>query len=244
MNPAEYDRMYNLEDRYWWFVSRRELVLDIVRRLSLPHDPVIVDVGCGTGATAAALSKIGSVVCVDVSPLALDYCRQRGLGNLLEARAEYLPLEPGSADIVVALDILEHLEDDSAALKEILRVLKPGGRIVATVPACRILWSEHDVALAHKRRYTAGQLSQKMRQAGFRVDTLSYVLFLLFPLAFLQRIFCRKPVSSDAAQAQVPDFGSVVNKLLIKLQRAETAVMRHIPLPWGVSVVCVARKPE
>jgi SAM-dependent methyltransferase len=244
MNPAEYDRMYSLEDRYWWFVSRRELVLSIIRRLALPHAAAIVDVGCGTGATAEALSEIGSVACVDISSQALDYCRQRGLTNLIEGRAENLPLESGSADLVVALDILEHLDDDSAALRDILRVLKPGGRFVATVPAYRMLWSEHDVALAHKRRYTSGELAMKMRNAGFCVDALSYALWFLFPLALLQRTGRRKPVSGEAAQAQVPQFSSAINTLLIKLQRIENAIMRHIPLPWGVSVVCVARKPE
>ena len=132
MSPAEYERMYRYEDHYWWFVSRRELVDSLVRRLPLPHQAIIVDVGCGTGATAMQLRRYGTVIGVDISLLALSWSRQRGLNNLLLAAAERLPIAPESVDVIVATDILEHLDDDVAVLKEFYRALKPGGYVVIT----------------------------------------------------------------------------------------------------------------
>src|SRR4051794_37695370 len=146
MNPAEYERMFDNEDHYWWFVSRRELVVETVRRLPMPRAPRLVDVGCGTGATAEALHRFGIVTGVDMSPMALECCRRRGLERLMQGVAEALPLADDSADVLVATDILEHLDDDLAALREFHRVLRPGGHAVITVPAYRMLWSEHDEA--------------------------------------------------------------------------------------------------
>src|SRR4051794_40297350 len=101
MNPAEYERMYHNEDHYWWFVSRRELIVEIVRHLPMPAESRLVDVGCGTGATAAALHRFGIVTGVDMSPLALECCRRRGLERLMQGVAEALPLADASADVIV-----------------------------------------------------------------------------------------------------------------------------------------------
>jgi SAM-dependent methyltransferase len=243
MNPAEYERMYRLEDDYWWFVSRRELVDALIHHLCLPVNPVIVDVGCGTGATAALLCKHGSVIGVDVSPLALTWCRKRGLHNLLLAAAERLPIATGSVDVIVATDLLEHLDDDVAVLHEFYRALKPGGYVVVTVPAYRILWSEHDLALMHRRRYVASVLAQRCRAAGFEIVRLTYALFFLFPLALVMRFFKRNPPPGKQPEAQLPPLPLWLNRLLIRFQRIETALLARLRFPWGVSVVAVLRKP-
>jgi ubiquinone/menaquinone biosynthesis C-methylase UbiE len=243
MNPAEYERMYRLEDYYWWFVSRRELVDALIHRLRLPPNPVIVDVGCGTGATAALLRKYGTVVGVDISRLALAWSQKRGLKNLLLAAAEQLPVASRSVDVIVATDILEHLDDDVAVLREFHRALKPGGYVVVTVPAYRILWSEHDLALMHRRRYVAGVLAKRCRTAGFQIVRLTYALFFLFPLALAMRLFKRNPPPGKEPEAQLPPFPLWLNRLLIRFQRIETALLAHLRFPWGVSVVAVLRKP-
>jgi ubiquinone/menaquinone biosynthesis C-methylase UbiE len=242
MNPAEYERMFRNEDRYWWFVSRRELVLDLVRGLDLPAGAQLLDVGCGTGATASALRAFGRVQGVDMSPLALDCCARRGLEEIVLGRAEELPQTSESIDVIVATDILEHLDDDVAALAEFRRVLKPGGHSVITVPAYQALWSEHDEALMHRRRYVANVLGDLVRQAGFETVRLTYALAFLLPLA-LGRLRKRKPASGRVAEAQVPALPEALNAALIRFQRLETALLRRMNLLWGLSVVAVIRKP-
>jgi SAM-dependent methyltransferase len=234
--------MFYNEDHYWWYVSRRELVVAMVRHLSIPAAARIVDVGCGTGATAAALRRFGSVMGVDMSPLALRCCRRRGLERLMQGVAEALPLPDGSIDVIVATDVLEHLDDDLAALVEFRRVLQPGGHAVITVPAYQMLWSEHDVALMHRRRYVASQVRQRVKAAGFETVKLSYAMTFLLPLA-LTRLLKRRPQTGKVAEAQVPRVPALLNSALIGLQRIETALLRGVSLPWGLSVLAVIRRP-
>jgi SAM-dependent methyltransferase len=244
MNHPEYERMFRNEDHYWWFVSRRELVVDLVARL--PRDParrpVIVDLGCGTGATAAALGRFGPVVGIDFSPLALECCGRRGLNGLVRARAESIPLQDACADVIVATDVLEHIDDDAATLAEFFRILRPGGHAVITVPAYGFLWSEHDEALMHKRRYVAGTLSARAVAAGFRVRVCSYALCFLFPLA-LGRLLKPRPPSSRPPEAQVKPVPPWLNAALVRFQRLETRLLHHVRLPWGLSVVAVLQRP-
>ncbi len=244
MNPAEYDRMYLNEDHYWWYVSRRELVVRLMARLKLPSaNPLLLDLGCGTGATAAELRGFGRVVGVDFSGLALERSRRRGLDQLVQARAEQIPLPDACADALVATDLIEHLDDDQAALKEFLRVLKPGGWAVISVPAYSFLWSEHDVALMHRRRYVASQLRRVATDSGFEVPTLNYALCFLFPAA-LGRLARRPGSGSRNPRAQIVRVPDLANRALIRLQRLEARLLPHIPLPFGLSVIAVLRRPE
>jgi SAM-dependent methyltransferase len=248
MNHPEYERMFRNEDHYWWFVSRRELVVDLVARLRLPLDPDpayrprIVDLGCGTGATAAALSRFGEVVGVDFSPLALECCGRRGLTRLARARAESIPLQDGCVDAIVATDVLEHIDEDAATLAEFFRILKPGGHAVITVPAYQFLWSEHDEALMHKRRYVAPTLGARASAAGFRVLLSSYALCFLFPLA-LGRLLKPRRASDRPPEAQVKPVPPWLNAALVRFQRLETRLLHLVRLPWGLSVVAVLQKP-
>jgi SAM-dependent methyltransferase len=241
MHPAEYARMFEIEDDYWWFVSRRELVVDVAKHLRINGSPLIIDIGCGTGATACALEALGRVVAVDFSLLALQACRRRGLAHLLRSRAESIPLANESADVIVATDVLEHLDDDHGALREFRRVLKPGGHAVITVPAYEFLWSEHDLALMHKRRYTSRHLKELSGRAGFRQVHTGYSLFLLFPFA-LGRLLKRAPVAGQVPRAMVKSVPHWLNSTLIRLQRFEMVLSRRITLPWGLSIVSVIQK--
>ena len=243
MNEPEYERMFRNEDHYWWFVSRRELVLDLVSRLPRDDDARILDIGCGTGATASALRKYGEVLGLDFSTTALECCRRRGLTNVVHGRAESIPLPDCYADAIVATDILEHLDDDLAALTEFYRVLKPGGHAVITVPAYRFLWSEHDVALMHQRRYVARELVDVSTRAGFRVAKQSYALCFLFPLS-LGRLLKRSSPSGKAPEAQIKPVPAWLNRALVRFQRLETAFLRWGRLPFGLSVVAVLEKPR
>jgi ubiquinone/menaquinone biosynthesis C-methylase UbiE len=241
MNSEEYERMYRLEDSYWWFVGRHHLVQTFLRK-TYPHrrDLTILDIGCGTGAMSKKLAEWGTVVSADFSPLALSFSRRRHLTRLCAADAMRLPFRDASFDLVIALDILEHLPDDQAALNEFHRILKPGGRVIATVPAYQSLWSGHDVALMHFRRYLAGEVRDRFVAAKLTINTLSYAMTLLFPVVWLvRRMTARKNEEPKASLVQVPGF---LNRLLVGLVAGENALVKHVRLPFGVTVFCMAER--
>jgi SAM-dependent methyltransferase len=154
-----------------------------------------------------------------------------------------LPFRSDSFDAIIALDILEHLSDDCAAMCEFYRVLKPGGRVFALVPAYRHLWSEHDIALMHHRRYIRRELFERFSTAGFQLDKLSHTMTLLYPLVSLQRrLNARKP-PHDPPQAAMPLLPAPVNTALTQVITAENALARNLDFPFGVSILTIARKP-
>lgn len=250
MNTQEYERMFRLEDSYWWFVGRHHLALTFLKeKYPSRRDLKILDIGCGTGAMSQKLERFGEVTSADFSPLALDFCRRRKLSHVCQADAMNLPFDDASFDVIVALDILEHLADDEAALRHFRRVLKPGGYVIATVPAYPSLWSSHDVALMHYRRYVARDVRDRFVAAGLTITRLSYAMTLLYPLVWAVRrlnIVENKRYASGpgappkASLVAVPGF---VNRLLIGLLTIENVLIRRVRLPFGLSVFCLARKP-
>lgn len=244
MQTEEYGKLFEHEDQYWWFVARRRLALSLVQR-HLRHGSAqvtVADVGCGTGAVLAELGPAEHAIGLDASPLALQFCRKRGLAALALGDAEALPLRSESVDVVIALDIVEHVEHDDIALSEFFRSLRPAGLLVMSVPAFRWLWGPHDVALMHFRRYKRSELQSRLRKAGFIVERISYSVFLLFPAVIVIRLmdkFRRGP-----AKVSLPVLPKWLNRLLIRVQHWESLVALRMTLPWGSSVVAVARKPE
>lgn len=243
--------MFELEDSYWWFVARRELVRELLLRHGPFRDsdnpkqkkPLVLDIGCGTGATLKAINDVCFAIGLDRSLEALRFCQKRDLQNLFLATGGLLPARSQSIDVVLALDLLEHIEDDAAAAKEFYRVLKPGGVLIVTVPACPELWSEHDEALDHLRRYRGRRLRRILVGAGFNIEKLSPVIsLLLLPIAALrltQRILPRKKGAPETAFIIPP---KTINWLLIMLLRLERFWLRSFNLPVGVTLVSVARK--
>jgi len=235
--------MYRLEDAYWWFVGRRRLAIGLLRK-SLSRvvgRPRILDLGCGTGVIATELGAWSEVVGLDFSDKALAYCQSRGLETLVQARGEFLPLKEGTVDGILALDIFEHIEDDGAAFRESYRVLRPGGILVLSVPAFKSLWGPHDVALMHFRRYRRSDVERRLQEVGFGIERASYSVFFLFPVVVLVRIL--EKMKRGEAKASLPPTPGWMNRALIKLQDIEASLIARFPLPWGSSVVAVARKP-
>jgi SAM-dependent methyltransferase len=180
VNPDEYTRMFELEDRYWWFVGRRRIALRLFDRFR-PKGETLLDVGCGTGVVLKELESRGKPIGLDMSPLALGFCRRRGLIRLVRGDATKMPLLTDRCTGIIALDVFEHVEDDEAAFAEAFRALEPGGILVLSVPAFQFLWGPHDIALMHFRRYTRPGLRSKLHNAGFAVQRLSYSVFFPFP---------------------------------------------------------------
>lgn len=231
MDEGEIRRSAALEERHWWYAGRRALV----RRLVAPLPPGrAVDVGCGTGGNTAVLRDLGwTVTGVDPSPVAAPLAARRGF-PVVRADARRLPLRDGAVDLVLSTDVWEHVDDDAAVAAETARVLRPGGRALVAVPCSMKLWSGHDVALGHVRRYERDQLERLLEGAGLAVVDVRSWNVLLRPVARLRR---RRRVTDESDLEPVP---ALVNAGL----RAVVGSERVLPvgrLP-GISLVARAEK--
>ncbi len=238
-----------MEDVHWWFVGRRRILLQVLNRYLGPdgsHARRILDVGCGTGTMLTYLASYGKVEGVDIDEEAIGYCRERGLEDVRLGEAANLPFGDGSFDLVTALDVVEHLEDDVAAFREMKRVLRPGGHILVTVPAHRFLWGDQDEVNMHKRRYVARELRDRLAESGFDVVRVSYMNALLFaPIAaarLLRRLEHRvRPRTPHQSDFRYPAPGPV-NPLLAAVFAAEGPVLTRVNIPFGVSILALAQK--
>jgi len=248
MQQHTYSIMYQVEGAHWWFVGRRRIIESFLAPLcsrlrgELKSDrPLkILDVGCGTGANLEMLSQFGDAEGVDVSAEALAFCRERGLADVRQGAAEQLPWEDGSFDLVTGLDVVEHLDDDVAGLKEMRRVLRPGGYTFLFVPAFMFLWGVQDDISHHRRRYTLKSLRQAANAAGFEIERLTYANLTFFLPVFMGRLLMRatgiRPASENNINVQA------LNGLFGRIFGTESSILRHVNLPLGVSAICVARR--
>ena len=237
-----YPVFYELEETHWWYVGRRRIIVSFVKEICAQitdRRPRILDVGCGTGANLKTLSEFGDAQGVDVSQDAIDFCRERGLTNVKLGAAEELPYDDGTFDLVTALDVVEHLDDDVGGLREMRRVLRPGGRALIFVPTFMWLWGVQDVVSNHRRRYTLPELRRAMVDAGFEVERATYANITFLPPVFLIRMLMRiTGIKTDTeARINIPVF----NPLFARVLGAEAAFLRFMNFPVGVSGLCVAR---
>lgn len=241
MEPREYERMFALEDHHWWFRSKRALVRTLLEQYASGPGRGL-DLGCGTGGTLAALGPEGRWVGLDYEPLALAFCRKRGLARLVRGSATALPFRAASFDCCLALDLLYHrgVDDERRALAECHRVLRPGGLLVVTDSALAWLRSPHDEAVHGRTRYTRAELVRLVQGAGFRVLRASHLYTLLFPLLAGFRLLRWLAPGRDASD--LFPLPAAVNAGLLAIQALERALLRVIDLPIGTSVVCCARR--
>ncbi|MBA3769219.1 MAG: class I SAM-dependent methyltransferase [Blastocatellia bacterium] len=245
MQQHTYAIMDEVEGSHWWFVGRRAILdsfLDsICSRLPNPDSrPRILDVGCGTGANLGMLSQYGEAEGVDVSDDALEFCRRKGLA-VRKGLAEQLPFEDGSFDLTTALDVVEHLDDDVAGLREMHRVTRRGGYSLIFVPAFMWLWGVQDDISNHRIRYTKKQIVERLKEAGYTVERATYANFTFFaPILagrFAMKVTGIKPESENNINI------SALNGLFGKLFSAERYLLERSNFPFGVSIVIVARRP-
>jgi SAM-dependent methyltransferase len=244
MMEHTYPILYEIEQSHWWHVGRRRIiesfVKEICRQLPRPR-PHILDVGCGTGANLLLLSKYGDAEGVDVSSDALAFCRERGLQKVKRGAIEKLPYDEATFDLVTALDVVEHLDDDLAGLKEMRRVLRPGGRVLIFVPTFMFLWGLQDEVSNHRRRYRMSELSTVLEKAGFEVERTTYANITFFlPILVMRKLMRLTGIKAESENnINVPALNGVLSRVL----GAESTILRYMNLPFGVSGLCIARRP-
>lgn len=247
MQPHTYAIMYEVEQSHWWYVGRRRIIKSFVEEalagLDMPERRArMLDVGCGTGGNLELLSRFGDTEGVDISEDALAFCRTRGLAKVRRGAAEQLPYEDCSFDLVTALDVIEHLDDDTAGLREMRRVLRPGGRVLLFVPAFMFLWGVQDDVSHHRRRYRLPQLRSVVQAAGFEVERMSYANITFFAPILLGRGLMRVTGMRPASENNINV--SALNGILGRVFGAESFWLRRANLPFGVSALCLARRVD
>jgi len=234
--------MQALEEGHWWFRGKRLLLEALLARAGVSTGRML-DVGCGTGGILRALAARGEVIGIDYAELGLRYCRTKGLRDVLRASALALPFRSGVFDLCVLMDVLEHVDEEALLLSEVRRVLRPGGVAILSVPAFQALWSPHDEVFEHRRRYRRKELVARVRESGLHVDWASYTNFFVFPPALAWRTLRRWTNVASERRTDFFPLPGVINSALVAAYRAEAALIRRLPLPFGVSVACVATAP-
>jgi len=246
MQQHTYAIMDEVEGSHWWFVGRRAILESFLKSISEKiRDPLvpirILDVGCGTGANLEMLLQFGTAEGVDVSDDALEFCRQKGL-NAQKGLAETLPFADETFDLTTALDVVEHLDDDVAGLKEMYRVTKKGGYSLIFVPAFMWLWGVQDDISNHRIRYTKRQIVERLEKAGYAIERATYANWTFFAPILTGRTLMKltgiKPVSENNVNV------SALNGIFGKLFGAERFWLKNFDFPFGVSVVIVAKKND
>jgi SAM-dependent methyltransferase len=247
MEAWTYQEHYDMEDRHWWFRSRRRVLWALVRRAGAPPSPHILDAGCGTGRNVVEFGRLGPTEGVDLSPQAVEFCHRRGLTGVREAAIEDLPYEDGRFDLVLATDVIEHLEDEGPALEELHRVTSAEGRLVLTVPAYQWLWSRHDTSWHHFRRYTRARLAARAAAHGWRPIVETYFYASMLPPVAAVRMIQRMRAGQNGHEEAASDLHlspPALDRILELPVRAEAGLIeRGRSLPAGVSLgmVCARR---
>jgi SAM-dependent methyltransferase len=241
MNSAEYARMYEAEERQWWYAGMRAISLALLAP-ELPRGRLaFLDAGCGTGVNLALLGRLGSAFGVDISEEAIAFCRSRGVvaarGSVLE-----LPVKSATVDAVTSFDVLYHswVTDDLRAMREMARVLRRDGLLLVRVPALKLLWGAHDAAVHSRHRYTRGELEALLAHAGLTLLRSSYANCFLFPVLLarrtLDRVLGRQ--GSDVGFLPAPlEWGF---RSLLEVEA--WLIGRGVSLPIGASLFALARK--
>ena len=240
MDRSEFEAMLALDERHWWYRGRRRMLAALLERLELPPRARVLDAGCGSGRTLDELARYGSAHGVELNPLGLEAARRRG-HDVEQAPVEAIPHGDASFDLVTCLDVIEHTDDDAAALRELRRVARPGARLVVSVPAHPCLWSYHDEVNGHRRRYTRRTLRAAAEAAGWSVERMTgFNVAYLAPAALVRIVRRGRGGRNGDSELQLTP-SSLDAALELPLRLEASLVGRGIDLPTGLSLVAVLR---
>lgn len=236
MDRRAFQSMIEQDEVHWWYVARRRVLASAIARMVDPRpDARILEVGCGTGHNLPMLSRFGRVEASEIDPVANEVAAKRLGRPISDARLPELDgIDRRTFDLVVSLDVLEHVEDDESALRAILSCAKHDGKVLVTVPAFQFLWSEHDVSLHHYRRYAKSEIEGLVNRAGGTCLSVSYFNSLLFPVAVARR-FANKLQNSSGTDDAIPGWG--LNTLFQKVFAFERHFVGRLPFPPGLSLM-------
>ncbi len=232
----------DVENDHWWFSARRSILRSVLDRYASAQPPArtVLDVGCGSGGNLPLLSRYGAVFAVEPDDIARAHAARRGIGQVTEGRLpDGLPYRDHRFDLITALDVLEHIDDDRGSVEAMRDRMAPGGLLLATVPAYRWLWSRHDEASHHKRRYTRGRLAAILSAAGLHVVYSTYFNTLLFPVSVAYATLAALiPIAPERAMRRPP---RSLNRGLQAVFGAESRLIPLVSLPYGVSILACGR---
>ncbi len=239
MDKSLYGQMFSCENNHWWFLAKREIVLYFVSKiLENKKQPKICDIGCGTGALLQELNRFGIALGMDSSEDAIEFCSKKGITNVKKGKLpDDIPFEKNFFDLILLLDVLEHIDDEETVLKSCKQLLKPGGSIIITVPAYKLLWTKRDDFHHHKRRYTKHQLIKAVKDSGLSITKISYYNTLLFPLALLARISTKLLKTEKDPDLILP--ASPINRTMRFIFASEKYFLKYFNFPFGLSLVSI-----
>jgi SAM-dependent methyltransferase len=233
---------HEVEDQHWWYRGRRTVLDGVIAGLGLPAGARILDAGCGSGRNMIELARHGPVTGIELSEPSVALARARDVGQVISGSVLELPFAADSFDLAVSLDVIEHLEDDLGALRELRRTVAPGGALLLTVPAYQWLWSGHDVINHHHRRYTRRTLRDVAERAGWRQVRTTYFNSLLLPVAIMLRALDRLNTKTTESSLDLWVPPQPLNWLLERPLAIEAAlIQRGGRIPAGLSLLAVFR---
>ena len=236
-----YEKLYHLETHLWWFESRRSIIMYLIRNIIKPQRKLkILDIGCGTGSEIDFFTEFGEITGIDSSKEAINLCLKRGLEKkVIEANAEKLSFPDEIFDLILCLDVLEHIQYPEFAIAEISRLLKKEGFVVLTVPAFAWLWSEHDKVSGHFKRYNIKELKSILQLKNFKLIKMSYFNTFLFPAIVLLRKF-KNFIGSKDNDFAIPI--KPINWFLKCVFDSEKFFLKYLDFPFGISIITIIQK--
>ena len=240
MNLDIYQQTSQLEKHHWWFVARRKILKSLIQKIQPSKELDILEIGAGTGGNLDMLMEFGNVSAVEPNQFAQSKIKEKfsNIVTLFDGKLpEELNLHDKKFDLICLFDVLEHIEDDRSSVRALQKILNPGGKIIITLPAFQSLWSPHDEAHHHFRRYNISTFKELIKESGLKITRISYFNFLLFPLAIVARMFKKGTLPTN--QIFKP---SLLNTLLTLIFSSEKLLLSKMNLPFGLSLFCILEK--
>lgn len=246
MIQHEYEKLFNLQESYWWFRGKAYLIRKIMNDTYSGNESLqILDVGCGTGYITKLLGHYGKVTGIDMADIALEFCSRNGLTSVKKGSITAIPFPDNQFDLICALDVLYHkaVENDEDAIREVYRVLKPGGRVIITTSAMKCLFGKNDIVQHGARRHTRKELLDKCARSGFIHERSSYYTMAFFPLVYIVRKI--QDLKNIEPKSDIDEnINPFINAICFWVFKREIDMLQFFTLPFGVHLFGIFRKPS